>query len=306
MHSSLALPMSALELCSAVRHARPYDSARLDRMLRLDAERGLVEVQARATWSALQAYLRRGAWEGEGTIADSIARNDPGPDGRPMVAHIEALTLVTPDGELRRISRQAHAELFALAVGGQGLIGAPYSATLRLDSLAKAAKEHAPHATLDLPRSGAPTRAIELLLPPQRAEQFVAQARSRCSEWRVAIEAAQVRRSLPEAETFLRWAREEYAAVTLALAQPPALGAAVRGTQLCRELIDCAIEQGGSFPIASTPEATRAQTEACYPQLRSFLAEKRRLDPAERLHNAWYRHQRSLLGRERCEGRWAN
>jgi hypothetical protein len=62
-----------------------------------------------------------------------------------------------------------------------------------------------------------------------------------------------------------------------------------------RELIDAAIAAGGAFHIACTPEATRAQTEACYPQLGRFLAEKRRFDREERLVNAWYRRQRALL-----------
>ena len=84
------------------------------------------------------------------------------------------------------------------------------------------------------------------------------------------------------------------------------LSASVRGAQLRHELIDAAIEAGGSFQIACTADATREQTEACYPQLKSFLAEKRRFDPQERLVNGWYLHQRGLLGRENCEVRWAN
>ncbi|MGH8726360.1 MAG: hypothetical protein ACREU1_16020, partial [Burkholderiales bacterium] len=59
-------------------------------------------------------------------------------------------------------------------------------------------------------------------------------------------------------------------------------------------------------PLYCTPEATRSQTEACYPQLRAFLAEKRRVDPAEKLTNAWYRHYRSLFCRDTCEVRWAS
>jgi hypothetical protein len=35
--------------------------------------------------------------------------------------------------------------------------------------------------------------------------------------------------------------------------------------------------------------------------LNRFLAEKRRVDPGERIVNAWYQHYRSLLGRETCE-----
>ena len=59
MIATLTLPLSAAELCEAVRHAKPFNPARLDRVLRLDAARGLVEVQASATWQGLVAYLRQ-------------------------------------------------------------------------------------------------------------------------------------------------------------------------------------------------------------------------------------------------------
>jgi hypothetical protein len=113
-----------------------------------------------------------------------------------------------------------------------------------------------------------------------------------------------VRRTLAENETVLRWARCEYAEVTLLLQELGTIGGSVRSTQLRRLLIDAAISFGGSFPIASTAEASREQVDSCYPQLRKLFAEKRRLDPAEKLTNAWYRHHRSLLWRESCEVRW--
>ncbi|HEY6821257.1 MAG TPA: FAD-binding protein [Burkholderiales bacterium] len=310
MIATLALPISASELCQAVRLARPFNPARLDRVLRLDATRGLVEVQASATWASLAAYLRPGApqaitaWSDTATIGDSVATNSPGPDGRPAVAHVEALALVTPDGDLRRVTRTQR-ELFALAVGGQGLFGAAYSVTLRLESLAHAASQSSPAAILALPRGETRHRMLHVLVPPHASEQFLAEVRALCADWRIAIEGIEVRRTLPEGETALCWARREYAAIRLALAEPPALGGAVRTTQLHRQLIDSAIAHEGSFPISCTPEATRAQVERCYPELPGFLAEKRRMDPQERLTNAWYRHHRSLLARQPCDGRWS-
>jgi hypothetical protein len=295
---TLALPpLSALELREAVRTARRYDCARLDRVLRKDVSRGLVEVQASAAWSTVAS-----GWEG--CVGDSIATNAAGPDGRPVVHHVEALVIVTPDGELRRVSRDASPDLFALAVGGQGLFGALYSVTLRLESLARAAIDARISEKLKLP-GPAIARPLQLLVPPAALEAFIADARSRCGEWRIEIEGAEVRPTLGEAETFLRWAAADYAWLRLDLAQPATLGGTVRTTQLRRELIDIAISHGGSFPIACTPEATRAQVERCYPKLKAFLAEKRRFDPSGKLDNAWFRHFTSLMGREACDSRWA-
>ncbi|OGA08658.1 MAG: hypothetical protein A3D95_02390 [Betaproteobacteria bacterium RIFCSPHIGHO2_12_FULL_69_13] len=308
---------SADELRRAMRDARgttvAVDASALDRVLRFDAARGLVEVQAATRWDALSDYLRASSVDLSGftagaglpsTVGATVEINAPGPDGRPLVAHVDALALVTPDGELRRVSRQSNPELFALAAGGQGAFGTLYSATLRIEGLAAAASARDPAALLELPAACGRIRTLALLVPPQSLECFLADARARCLEWRIPIEGVEVRRTLPEDETRLRWARREYAAVALALGEPPTLGGCVRSTQLRRELIDAAIERGGSFPVACTPEATRAQTEACYPELRAFLAEKRRCDPAERLSNPWYRHHRSLLGREACPVRW--
>ena len=307
MNPTLSPPLSAHELQQSMRQCRPLDAARLDRVLRVDEQRALVEVQGHVSWKALAEHLRPGDARARelrttcATVGESIAWNAAGPDGRPAVAHVESLTLVTPGGQLRRVDRLASPALFALVVGGQGLFGALYSATLRVESLARALSEAGPAAA---PEAGAPARGLRLLVPPDELDALVAQIRSRCRDWRVPVEIVQLRRIRPEDETLLRWARHDYAEVNVGLGEPGTLGAAVRATQLRRELIDAAIACGGSYPIACTPEATRAQAEACYPQLAEFLAEQRRIDPGGLMANAWLRHQRSLLGREACEVRW--
>jgi len=140
-----------------------------------------------------------------------------------------------------------------------------------------------------------PGDALRVLVPPRALARFLAAARERCGDWRVGIEAEAVRTTRGEEETFLRWARRDYAEVALQLTRHGNLGASLKAIQVRRELIDAAIAAGGAFHIACTPEATREQTEACYPQLRRFLAEKRRFDRGERLVNPWYRRQRALL-----------
>ena len=307
MTATLALPLSALELREAVRAARPYNAARLDRCLRMDAARALAEVQASASWAGVATYVRAAwgpLWAHCPAIGEAVATNPPGPDGRPSVHHIEALTVVTPDGELRRASRDANADLFALAIGGQGLFGALYSVTLRLQSLSHAAANALPPESLSIAQTKS-ARPLQLLVPPHALEAFLAEVRERCEEWRIDIHGVDVRGCLPEEETWLRWAAREYAWARLDLAQPATIGGTVRTTQLRRELIDIAISHGGSFPIACTPEATRAQTEACYPKIKGFLAEKRRFDPSGKLDNEWFRHYVSLLGRENCDSRWS-
>ncbi len=309
---------SADDLRKAMRHAQhsalTVDASALDRILRLDAAHKLIEVQAAAPWSALVDYLADSAPELSALTADpelpaaveqSVSANAAGPDGRPICAHVEALALVTADGELRRASRDSNRELFALALGGQGVVGVPYSVTLRVGSLRKSCA--APRSDLrleDCPPLLRSQSDLTLLLPPERLDVLLERLREKAAEWRVPVVGAAARRTLTEHETFLRWAHREFAQLRIGLAAPLGLGARVRAAQARRELIDIVLAQGGAFPPAGIFDASPAQAEACYPQLKSFLAEKRRLDPADRLYNAWYRHARGLLSRDPVTVRW--
>jgi hypothetical protein len=310
-----ALPRlhSADALRQAVRARSVPDSAMLDRVLRRDAARGVVEVQAGTRWPALAEFLRdladlapfaADSALGE-TVGASLEANAPGPDGVPLVAHVASLALVTPDGELRRASPLVNPELFALAAGGHGAVAALYSVTLKIDSLARSALAGRSSKACEPPACPG-QRPLALLAPESQLAALLGEVRALAAEWRVPIEETETRSIVPEEQSYLRWARAHCALLRVWLRARRALGPWVRTTQLRRAMIDAAIARGGGYWIACTPEASREQAQACYPMLRGFLAEKRRLDPAERLHNAWYRHHRSLLAREACEVRWAN
>ena len=216
MNAAAAAPLSALELRDAVRQSRRFDSARLDRVLRTDPEREVVEVQAGTPWTSVAAHLlpddENAARIGAGlpTVGTSIAWNAAGPDGRPAVEHVDSLTLVTPDGELRRASRAGNADLFALTIGGQGVVGALYSVTLRLASLARALTEAAPFEVRAAAQHEGPTRRLQLLLPPDAVDAYLLQAHAVCEAWRAAVVRLELRPTRPEQETYLSWARRAY------------------------------------------------------------------------------------------------
>jgi hypothetical protein len=308
--TSNTAPLSAHELRDAMRQTRGFDRARLNRILRTDEEQGLVEVQAGTPWRTVAERLRPqdddAARVGRNLpdVGTSVAWNAAGPDGRPAVTHVESLTLVTPDGELRRASRVANGELFALAVGGQGLFGTLYRVTLRTQSLARAMSDAAPVEVREGAACGGPARRLQLLVPSEALQAFLAETQAHCEAWRLPPARIELRPTLHEEETVLRWARRAFVQVSLSVPIPATLGGCVRTAQLCGELIDACIERGGSFSIAQTLDASREQVDACYPGMRRFLAEKRRTDPAEKLVTPWYRHYRSLFSRQPCESRW--
>jgi hypothetical protein len=96
-------------------------------------------------------------------------------------------------------------------------------------------------------------------------------------------------------DTFLPWAREDWACVVLNLHTvhtPAGLDASARAF---RRLIDLAIARGGSYYLTYHRHATREQVLACHPRLPAFLRAKLRHDPGELFQSDWYRHQRRLL-----------
>lgn len=96
-------------------------------------------------------------------------------------------------------------------------------------------------------------------------------------------------------ESFLPWARQDYACVifNLLVSHDPAGIDSARRT--FRSLIDLAIDRGGSYYLTYHRYATARQLETCYPQFRRFLQLKKQYDPDEFFQSDWYRHCRDLL-----------
>lgn len=113
-----------------------------------DRERGLITVDAGIQWPELiSGYLDRQMGSGPRwgicqkqtgadrlTLGGALAANVHGRGLRrpPLVADVEAFTLIDPQGEARQCSRTENAHLFGLAIGGYGLFGIVASLTLRL------------------------------------------------------------------------------------------------------------------------------------------------------------------------------
>ncbi len=326
------LPVSAMRMPPKVRSAEDLRSAlrashrigtpdlsQLDRVLRLDASNGRIEIQAGVRWEVLSAYLYARSMPcaaGLGptalqaglpaTLVECVDCNPASPDGTPFSTLIQALAVVTADGELRRTSRSVQHELFRAVIGGHGMIGAVYSVTLRIEALLQAFLHAQPAVLLDSGPAAAGQAAImlRLMVPPARLEGFLAELRQAFEDFRLPIGCLSVRRALPENETLLRWATDELALIEVSFEDRGTLPSRVAATQVLRNLIAAAIAHGGRFDLATGLDASRDQVEAAYPAFSAFLAEKRRYDPQERLHGAWYQHYRGLFRREPCEVRW--
>lgn len=133
------------------------DTRGMARVLHLDRERGLVEVEAGIQWPELVDHLHamqlgergQSTFAGESqhwtiaqkqtganrfTVGGSVSANchGRGLTMGPIVSDVESLRVVTADGSVLTCSRACNPELFSLVIGGYGLFGAVYSVTLRL------------------------------------------------------------------------------------------------------------------------------------------------------------------------------
>jgi len=129
------------------------DMSGMNRLLAFDRNRGEVEVEAGIQWPDLVAQLID-QQEGE-SIQWGIAQKQTGADrlsiggalsanvhGRglarkPFIDDVVRFTLVDANGDLVSCSREEHADLFRLAIGGYGLFGVIATVTLRLIRRAK-------------------------------------------------------------------------------------------------------------------------------------------------------------------------
>ena len=129
------------------------DTTRLDGVLAFDRAAGTIEVQAGIQWPALIRWLHEAqrasterwtiAQKQTGannlSIGGAVAANVHGRGLRmpPFVADLERLVVVDPSGRVLECSRTENRDLFSLVVGGYGLFGIVYAATLRLVPLRK-------------------------------------------------------------------------------------------------------------------------------------------------------------------------
>ena len=124
------------------------DTRPMQRLVRLDAERGIVEAEAGIQWPELIERLvatqkgRRRQWGiiQKQTGADRLSLGGAlganvhgrGLKLRPIIGDVESFTLMDADGKLRTCSRKENRELFRLAIGGYGMFGVITRVKLRL------------------------------------------------------------------------------------------------------------------------------------------------------------------------------
>src|SRR3954464_5012623 len=124
------------------------DIRKLNKILKFDVERGLIELESGVQWPQLLDYLEKNTGAGEKawtfsqkqtgadklTLGGSLSANihGRGLTLAPFISDIESFRLINARGDLVQCSRTENPDLFRVAIGGYGLFGFVYSITLRL------------------------------------------------------------------------------------------------------------------------------------------------------------------------------
>jgi len=154
------------------------------------------------------------------------------------------------------------------------------------------------HAELDRERGAAVAASemiSELYVPRERLVEFMAAAAARLKDGAVPVIYGTVRLIRRDGESFLAWAREDFACVIFNLHVEHSEAGIEAAAQAFRDLIDLALSFGGSFFLTYHRWARRDQIERAYPQFGEFLRLKGKHDPAGRFQSEWWRHHRNLF-----------
>lgn len=154
------------------------------------------------------------------------------------------------------------------------------------------------HRQLDA-RMKAHVRATEMItevyVPRSALSDFLETVRRDFRRHAVELIYGTVRLIRRDMESFLAWAKEDYACVVFNLHTEHSAAGIAKAQRDFRRLITRAIDTGGNYYLTYHRWATREQVEHCYPQLPEFLHLKRRYDPNEIFQSDWYRHYRKMF-----------
>ena len=135
----------------------------------------------------------------------------------------------------------------------------------------------------------------ELYVPLSALPSFMDEAASVLRSAQADLIYGTVRLIRKDEESFLAWAKEDWACVIFNLHVEHNPQGIANNRLIFKRLIDAALRQTGSFFLTYHRYASKAQVEQAYPQFARFLAEKQARDPRDRFCSDWYRHYTQLF-----------
>lgn len=134
----------------------------------------------------------------------------------------------------------------------------------------------------------------EIYVPRSHLSAFLLAARDVLRGCRADLIYGTVRLIERDDESFLAWAKEDFACTIFNLHTEHTDEGQQRSANAFCGLIELATEYGGSYYLTYHKYASRMQLDKCYPQFGEFLAKKLEYDPEEMFSSDWYRHYKCL------------
>ncbi|MDH4023135.1 MAG: FAD-binding oxidoreductase [Gammaproteobacteria bacterium] len=138
----------------------------------------------------------------------------------------------------------------------------------------------------------------ELYVPRHRLVDFMQAAARDLKANRANVIYGTIRLIRADQDSFLAWARQDYACVIFNLRVRQTGAGVALAQQQFQQLIDRALERGGSYFLTYHRWARKDQVLAAYPQFPEFLRKKLDYDPDELFQSDWYRYYRRLFAPE--------
>ena len=135
----------------------------------------------------------------------------------------------------------------------------------------------------------------EIYVPRNDLAEFMMDVRKVAAKENCDIVYGTIRLIKEDDESFLSWAREDYACIIFNLRVFHTPNGIEKAKRDFRALIDAALPYGGSYYLTYHRWARKGQVVACYPQFPEFLRMKQKYDPKEVIQSDWYRHYKTMF-----------
>lgn len=128
----------------------------------------------------------------------------------------------------------------------------------------------------------------ELYVPKTRLHEFLEASKAALKKQCADVIYGTVRMIEKDDESFLAWAKEDYACVIFNLHVDHDQISILRSKNSFRALIDIALAMGGSYYLTYHRYASKQQLMQAYPQFKTFIDKKIEYDPTGKFRSNWF------------------
>jgi len=149
-----------------------------------------------------------------------------------------------------------------------------------------------------MPEYNSSLMITEVYVPRVQINHFIEKVIAEARKKNINIIYGTMRLIEKDEESFLVWAKQNYACVIFNLRVDHTPGGLKKAEKDFQAIIDRALELDGSFFLTYHRWARKDQVLKAYPQFTEFLKMKLKYDPQERFQSDWYRHYKRMFQKE--------